>query len=214
MPMTGPPYLSENEISKFERWIAGGLPKGSTSASTKPDQVKPILPMAGEQVTYTHVAPIFATRCAKCHAEKGLMGTAPEGYKLTSYDSTLSTNDRVRVVPGKPELSELIRRIRGHALPRMPFDGPPYLSENEIQLIETWIAQGARNVEGKVAPSPVGATVRLHGKLTTKWQLDDVNLNVDGQTRIHKSPKVGDYVEVRGYLDDALNLKVERLRRR
>jgi len=81
---------------------------------------------AGAQATtYADVAPIFATRCAKCHAERGLMGPAPEGYRLNSYEATLSTVDRVRVVPGHPEASELVRRIRGQALPRMPFDGPP-----------------------------------------------------------------------------------------
>ena len=37
------------------------------------------------------------------------------------------------MVPGKPEASELVRRIRGQAHPRMPFDGPPYLSDDEIR---------------------------------------------------------------------------------
>jgi hypothetical protein len=52
------------------------------------------------------------------------------------------------VVPGHPEASELVRRIRGQALPRMPFDGPPYLSEADIALIVAWIRQGARDAAG------------------------------------------------------------------
>lgn len=214
MPMTGPPFLSDSEIALFERWVTAGLPKGGMAQDAPAPKPVTLLPAAGEVVTYLHVAPILATRCAKCHAEKGLMGLAPEGYRLTSYDSTLSATDRVRVVPGKPDASELVRRIRGQALPRMPFDGPPYLSDEEIRLIEAWIAQGARDASGKVAPNPSGATVRLHGTLQAGWRLDGLDLVIGAQTRIDKSPKVGDYVEVRGRLDANANVKVERLRRR
>jgi len=28
MPLTGPPFPSDNEIGRFERWVAAGLPKG------------------------------------------------------------------------------------------------------------------------------------------------------------------------------------------
>ena len=214
MPMTGPPFLSDSEIALFERWVTAGLPRGSVTQDSPPSRPATLPPAAGETVTYLHVAPILAMRCAKCHAEKGLMGAAPEGYRLTSYDSTLSTADRVRVVPGKPDASELVRRIRGHALPRMPFDGPPYLSDDDIRLIEDWVAHGARDANGKVAPNPAGATVRLHGTLRPGWRLDELELDVGAHTRIDKSPRPGDYVEVRGRLDESGNVKVGRLRRR
>ena len=165
-------------------------------------------------MTYLHVAPLLASRCAKCHAEKGLMGPAPEGYRLTSYEATLSAADRVRVVPGKPDASELVRRIRGQALPQMPFDGPPHLSDDEVRLIEDWVAQGARDASGQPAPSPAGGFVRLHGTLQPGWLLDSLNLVMGANSRIDKSPRPGDYVEVRGYLDGSLNVKVERIRRR
>ena len=45
----------------------------------------------------------------------------------------------------------------------MPFDGPPYLRDDEIRLIEQWIAQGARDAEGRSAPIPTGARVRFRG---------------------------------------------------
>ncbi|MET0167085.1 MAG: c-type cytochrome domain-containing protein [Vicinamibacterales bacterium] len=214
MPMTGPPYLSDGEIALFERWVTAGLRKGGVAHGAPPSKPITLRPSPGEAVTYLYVAPIFATRCAKCHTDKGVMGAAPEGYRLTSHESTLSTVDRARVVPGKPDASELVRRIRGQALPRMPFDGSPYLSSDEIRLIEDWVAQGARDADGKVAPNPTGAAVRLHGTLGSGWQLDGLDLAVGGRTRIDKSPKPGDYVEVRGRLDEAANVKVERLRRR
>ena len=142
------------------------------------------------------------------------MGPAPEGLRLTSYGQTLASGERARVVPGHPAASELVRRIRGQAQPRMPFDGPPYLSEAEIGLIEDWIAQGARNAEGTPAPVPRGARVRLHGTLSDSWRLDGLPLEVSRRTRLDKKPGPGDYVEVRGRLDADGRVVAERIRRR
>ncbi len=213
MPMTGPPYLPDEEIALFERWIAQGMPHdGSGAPSTAP--MAPARPQPGERVTYLHVAPIFATRCAKCHTERGLMGPAPEGYQLTSYAATLSAADRARVVPGHPEASELLRRLRGQALPRMPFDGPPYLEPPDIELVEEWIRQGARDAAGVPAAVPAGAKVRLHGTLASGWMLDGLALSVGNDTRTDKSPSPGSYVEVRGRLDPDGRVIAERIRSR
>jgi hypothetical protein len=214
MPMTGPPFLPESQIAIFERWVAAGLQKGDIPLAETQAKAMPPQQLPGEAVTYVHVAPIIATRCTKCHTDRGIMGSAPEGYRLTSYEATLSSVDRVRVVPGKPNASELVRRIRGQARPRMPLDGPPYLTSDEIHLIEDWIAQGARDAEGTVAAVPIGAAVRLHGTLGPRWQLDGLPLGVGVRTRIDKAPATGDYVEVRGHLDEAANVQVERIRRR
>jgi mono/diheme cytochrome c family protein len=213
MPMTGPPFLSDKEIAMFENWVASSMPKGDVASTAATKSVTP-RPARGEPLTYQHVAPILATRCAKCHTDNGLMGPAPEGYRLTSYEFTLSSADRLRVVPGKPNASELIRRIRGQARPRMPFDGPPYLTNDEIRLIEDWIAQGARDAAGNVASISTGAAVRLHGILGSGWQLDGLELVVTRRTRIDKAPAPGDYVQVRGYVDETGRVRVERLRRR
>ena len=211
MPMTGPPFLSDREIEIIEQWIAGGLQAGEVKT---PIALPPARPAAGEKVTYLHVAPIFATRCAKCHTENGLMGPAPEGYRLTSYQATLAPGERARIVPGNPAASELVRRIRGQSRARMPLDGPPYLDAGEIRLIEDWIAQGAANAEGSPATVPAGARVRLHGTLTAINRLDDLELVIGAHTRIDKNPRPGDYVQVRGLIDSAGRVIVDRLRRR
>jgi len=214
MPMTGPPFLSDGQIAAIEGWISGGLQAGAPVAAAPPREIRPRRPGPGENVTYLHVAPIFAARCAKCHTDNGLMGPPPEGYKLTSYQSTLAASDRARVVPGNPGASELLRRIRGQARPRMPFDGPPYLDAGETRLIQDWIAQGARNAEGVPSPLPAGAKVRLHGTLERGGRLDGLDLIIGPRTRIDKNPAPGDYVQVRGRLDQAGSVVVERLRRR
>lgn len=210
MPMTGPPFLDEAQIATIEAWIAAGMPAGSAAAAPP----LPPTPAPGEPVTYAHVAPIFATRCAKCHTDNGLMGGPPEGFRLTSYAATLSAADRVRVVPGAPGLSELLRRVRGLARPRMPFDGPPWLDEAQIELIERWIADGARDAQGRPAAPPVGARLRLEGTLTGQWAIDGSAFVVDGGTRIDKRPGIGDRVELRARIADDGRAVAERLRRR
>ena len=206
MPMTGPPYLTDEDVALFEQWILDGMRSGAVS---EPPVSAPSPDAVPGPVRYDQVAPIFATRCAKCHTEKGLMGGAPEGYRLTSYADTISAADRVRVVPGNPAASELLRRVRGQALPRMPF-----LSDDEIALIEQWIADGARDSVGSAATIPVGSRVRLHGRLVSSNQLDDLTLVIKRSTRLDKSPSPGDHVEVRGTLDADGRVVVDRIRPR
>lgn len=212
MPMTGPPFLSEEEIALFERWITGGLKPGSAERSTEVDSSPAVSP--GSTVNYAHVEKLLVRRCVKCHSPSGLMGGPPEGYLLTSYAATLSHEDRARVVPGSADSSELVRRIRGQARPRMPYDGPPFLDDAEIALIVAWINQGARDAQGKPASLPTGAKVRLHGRLEANWRLDSLPLKVNAATRLEHSPRTGDYVQVRGRLASGGALIIERIRPR
>ena len=210
MPLSGPPFLEAAEIAMVERWINAGLPAGNES-STRPAAAVPSL---DEVVDYRHVEAILLRRCATCHSASGLMGPAPEGYLLSSYAATLASGERARVVPGNPAASELVRRIRGQARPRMPYDGPPSLTDAEIDLIVAWIEQGARDVAGQPAAVPVGARVRLHGRLDDAGKLDGLALLIDARTRRAEAPRPRAYVQVRGRLDAGGRVQVERLRLR
>lgn len=112
---------------------------------TTPDPQQPTIP---EVVDFNfHVKPILSDRCFKCHGpdeqtrEAGLRLDTPEGaFAALKEDST-----RFAIVPGQPELSEVIVRIN-HPDPeeRMPHpDSKLYLSDAEKQVIEKWIVQGA-----------------------------------------------------------------------
>lgn len=213
MPLNGPPWLRDEEIALIEQWIDAGAPDAGKAAAAKTSQTE-ISTMKSEFVTFEDVEPILGIRCMKCHNTKGLMGPAPEGYLLNNYENALDSRDRARIVPGNPDASELIRRIRGQALPRMPFDGPPYLDSAETELLEKWIVQGARDKVGKAARIPVGARVKLHGMLSGRWTLDGLDLMRGGRERIDKNPQIGDYVEVRGRVTNDRTVLVERIRRR
>ncbi len=219
MPMTGPPWLADADVARLERWISAGLPEGTPTvkndaARTTAASTTATRPAPGQPVTWVHVAPLLATRCAQCHTDNGAMGPPPEGYHLTSYEATLSTADRVRVVPGQPGASELLRRVQGHSRPRMPYNGPPWLSAEDTQLISDWIAQGARNAQGQPAPVPVGARVRLGGTMDAQGRLDGLPLHIGPGARMEKMPRAGEAAQVRGSVGEGGRVEVERVRGR
>lgn len=81
---------------------------------------------------------IFVRRCNMCHSELG----ASRGLRLDSYAAALAGSQKgVVLLPGDPDASELMLRLRGQRTPRMPFLGPP-LPQDEIDVIERWIAAG------------------------------------------------------------------------
>lgn len=216
MPLTGPPYLENSQISLIELWISSGALSGDEVAKEPiPQEPEPMSrPGPGEPVTFSHVASIFLKRCVKCHAENGQMGGPPEGLILKTREQILAGGERNVVIPGNPGASKLVRHITGRELPRMPFDGPPYLSDEDIRLITDWIEQGSYDDEGKKAPVPAGARIRLRGTLTGYWEVDGVLITLAPGARIKKEPLPGDTVEVRGTVLPDGGIRVERIRRR
>lgn len=76
------------------------------------------------------------------------IGIEQSGLDLSSFASLRAGGNRSRaniVVAGRPCDSIIVQKT-GEAPPvgaRMPFDGPPFLSDAERQLVADWIAEGA-----------------------------------------------------------------------
>jgi len=87
---------------------------------------------------WSDVRGIFVERCVMCHSAQG----AALGLRLDTYEAAISgsTNGAV-LLAGEAERSELIRRLRGESVPRMPFLGYP-LPEDQIELITDWVDEG------------------------------------------------------------------------
>jgi mono/diheme cytochrome c family protein len=212
MPLTGPPFLDEAQIALISNWIRAGA---RPSISAEPAVLQPHrLPAAGAAVTYADIEPILLQRCIKCHRDGGQLGPPPEGLRLQTRSQLLAGGDRVVVVPGIPLASELIRRIKGLSRPRMPFDGPPYLSQQQIRLLSDWVAQGAPDAEGRPAEMPVGRPVRLEGVLSGRWELDGLPLEIGPGARIKKRVGIGSYVRIRGRVGEHGRILVERIQAR
>lgn len=215
MPLSGPPWLDEVEMKLIEDWIRNGAsPPAVRSSNTQsvPEPAEPPKPKDG--ITYADVAPIFKANCVKCHNHKGLMGPPPEGLVLASYQEIMNGTERAFVIPGNPDASELVRKIRGQSLPRMPFDGPPYLSADEVALVERWVTEGAKDESGNKAEIPVGRKVRLGGQLTGIASLDGLPLLINRRTEMKKKTAPGSYVEVRGRVTSDGGIAAELIRTR
>ena len=84
------------------------------------------------------VRPLLVRNCARCHGGQ-------LGLYVDSYDTLMAGSSRGPVVvPGDAPGSNLVRRLKGEATPRMPLDSGP-LTDTEIALVETWIREGAPN---------------------------------------------------------------------
>lgn len=217
MPLDGPPFLDEAQIGIIRAWIANGAPgpapesNESTPADTPPP---PPDPRADGAVTFGEVERIFLQRCVLCHSDNSKYDNPPEGLRLTSRDDVLAGGERVVVIPGNPHASELIRRVEGLASPRMPFDGPPWLSDEDVALLRDWIAGGAMDDAMRPAATPVGARVRLRGILTAPDAIDGARFTITSGTRIDDRPAIGRPAEMRGRVAADGTIVATRLRGR
>jgi mono/diheme cytochrome c family protein len=91
------------------------------------------------------IRPLLSDRCFQCHGPDEKNRRA--AFRLDQEKSALGTAESGEhpIVRGKPEASELIRRITAPAADeRMPpLDSNKTLSKNEIELLRRWIKEGA-----------------------------------------------------------------------
>lgn len=92
------------------------------------------------------------TSCVTCHSAAGR--TPLGGLNLdhaVAYDQLVNVASRerpdlMRVSPGNPDASYIVHKLEGRAGivgRRMPFNGPPFLTSGQIQILRRWIAIGA-----------------------------------------------------------------------
>src|SRR5690606_3119259 len=90
----------------------------------------------------TEIKPILNKHCITCHGGVKQSG----GFSILFEEEAFALNESglPAIVPGSPNSSELIKRLT-HSDPelRMPYERAP-LSEGEIDLLKTWIKQGAK----------------------------------------------------------------------
>jgi hypothetical protein len=103
-----------------------------------------------ETVSYNfHIRPLMSDRCFACHGpdknkvKAGLRLDIPE----LALGELKENKGKFAIVPGKPEDSELVKRISSpdpsYQMPS-PESHLPLLTEHEIALVKKWIKQGAK----------------------------------------------------------------------
>lgn len=168
----------------------------------------------GAAQDFTVVGALFADRCVMCHSDNSKLDAPPEGLRPDKLESVLKGGDRLVVLPGRPEMSELWRRVTGLADPRMPFDGPPWRPEDDIRLIRDWISQGAPDAEGVPAHIPEGLRIGRRGVLTGEAEIDGAAFVINGGTRVDDRLRIGDNAEMRGVVQADGKVRAKRFRDR
>ena len=93
---------------------------------------------------------IFNANCTRCHVGS----SPPQNQNLTenlAYSNivNVASNEQPalkRILPGNPDNSYLVRKIQGTpgiSFSQMPADGPPFLSQADIDSIRSWVTNGA-----------------------------------------------------------------------
>jgi hypothetical protein len=108
------------------------------------------------QTSYTNdVQPIFFEHCAECH-DQAAEGITASGFSVRDYDSVMSgTKFGAVVIPGSSISSSLYLVVAKKTAPEIQM--PPHhkqslsvgrgaaLSEDKVEIIRSWIDQGAKN---------------------------------------------------------------------
>jgi hypothetical protein len=126
--------------------VAGaGKAVAGTSKQADGTAKAPAASAPGDTSFKIDVAPILVANCVNCHRQKG-RGLTRGKLDLTSFESLMKGTPKEKVVvPGKPEESHLVLRIKGDETPQMPLsDEGSTLSDGAIGIIEKWVREGAR----------------------------------------------------------------------
>lgn len=132
-----------------------------------------------ETVSYNfHIRPILSDKCYKCHGPDA--GHRKAGLRLDIADSAYAplkeTKGAFALVPGKPELSEVYKRISSldtsYMMPE-PESHLGALSDYEISLFKKWIKQGAKYEPHWAFTAPVKAA--LPDVADKKWVKNEID---------------------------------------
>lgn len=169
----------------------------------------------GEVDFVQEIQPIFKERCYDCHSGE----TREAGLRLDHKGEALAGSDSgVIITPGKPEESLLVKLVAGEdPCKLMPPDGDN-LSAKQIDLIKTWIKEGAIWPDGIDPPAtrpthwayqPLSFTLpELSGQTTPKpaHPIDRFVLAKLQDLQITPSPQADRYTLVKRLYYDLLGL--------
>jgi hypothetical protein len=139
--------------------VVFGLTACGTDYATAPDAGQPPPPPAGA-TWYQDAAPIVSKHCMSCHQAGGI---AP--FALTDYQSAVDHAPDMLSQITAGTMPPFDAREDADCTPRFGWKDDPRLSAQEIQTLQTWVADGT--AEGTVAPVPQPASTALQGVTAT-----------------------------------------------
>ena len=132
-----------------------------------------------DKISYNfHVRPILSDKCFKCHGPD--KNQLKAGLRLDNAESAYAplkeTKGAFAIVPGKPEASELMKRISSqdpdYQMPT-PDSHLGVMTEQEVAIFEKWIKQGAVYEKHWALMAPVKADLpEVDDKKWVKNEID------------------------------------------
>jgi len=129
----------------------------------------------------TEVKPILNKKCITCHG--GIRQQGNLSFLFRSEALAKTKSGKYAIIPGNPDGSEMIRRIKlNDPEDRMPYHKEP-LSDNEIQTLTRWIKQGAKwgdhwayvPVKAVDIPKPKASLFGLLPATEWQWVKNDID---------------------------------------
>jgi mono/diheme cytochrome c family protein len=130
MPPGERPKLSATEQKILRDWIVAG------AAAFPADPIPATAPASTPVDRPARVAEIFRVRCQECHGGSKTQA----GVKI--LDHALLLRKRL-IIPGKADESTVFQVVSASDDSAMPPPGQPRLSQDEVDTIRLWIAEGA-----------------------------------------------------------------------
>ncbi len=131
-----------SELPSWETMIRSRKKDPTSKVPLKASATPKIAALSGkESVSFARdVAPILIANCNGCHYGATRVSG---GLQFNMFSQIVKGGDSGPIVlPGKPDESLIIKKLRGTQGARMPMGRPP-LPDSQIQLVETWIKEGA-----------------------------------------------------------------------
>jgi cytochrome c553 len=193
MPPGKKDRLAEAEVETIRRWIAAGARSGPGEAANT---------WAGAAPTQHDVLPILLRRCTACHGRHRQEG----GLDLRTKSAMLrGGKSGPAIVPGRPEASPLIKKVRVGEMPprtRLVEASVKPAEPAEVEILARWIAAGAP----EVAVEPDVAT-KTPDPLVTAKDRDFWAFRAPGPVAV---PSVRHADRVRSPIDAFILQKLER----
>jgi cytochrome c553 len=197
--------MRQIRVGKLLVVIMGGLAAmGAGLVSIRPGDSG----VADRSVDFSRdIAPILSDRCFKCHGPDEAAREQTGGLRLDSFEgaTAILEDGGQAIVPGDPARSLVMQRLRAgserHRMP--PADSNLTISEDEIALIERWIAGGGEYTKHWAFVPPVKAEVpRVEGQAWCRNEIDRFVLGELERRGIEPSPEADRATLIRRvYLD-------------
>ena len=149
MPPDEKDRLSKKEIGIVRRWIESGASFGAA---------------AERQLTQHEIIPILLLRCTVCHGAQKQEGS----LDLRTVAGMLKGGKSgPAIIPGKPDQSLLITKIKSGAMPprrRLVEASIKPIEPQEIKRLEQWIAQGVRVSDDALISVPLRDELEIESR--------------------------------------------------